>query len=468
MRRSFALLLCVTVLMCAFCLTAFADEMDGAVYYDTQDTAVFSDVSPENWFYDDVMALTETGVIGGFPDGSFRPSGTVTTGQALKMLLLVVGYDEPAAVESHWARGYMNLALEEGILIRGEITDLDVAISRQLVATLAARAMGVSRASESYTFADAPNDDVQALVDCGIIGGYNDGTFRPNKSLTRAELSAIVHRIQNYLGPTIDIDLDGSDEIETKTTEQGIAFIKSREGFSAKAYWDYAQYSIGYGSRCEKNEYPDGITEQQADRLLRARLLQFEEKVSAFCEENDLSLSDSQYDALVSLSYNVGVSWMSSSRLAQLIRSGSYTTNELASAIGIWCHVTQSGKTEISQGLITRRMLELKLFLYGDYEGTSSNDFCYLIYETDRGTLDVDVAMYELGSTYDPLFSVSSRGDTFAGWFTESGDEITEDTRVRESMSVYARWEGDSFDDSGASDDDETFGEYWSDLEQWT
>ena len=44
------------------------------------------------------------------------------------------------------------------------------------------------------------------------------------------------------------------------------------------AYWDYQQYSIGYGSYCEKDEYPDGITEKQADHLLRKRLQGFEEK----------------------------------------------------------------------------------------------------------------------------------------------------------------------------------------------
>lgn len=463
MRRWFALLLCVTVLMSALCLTAFADETDGTSV--EENTTVFSDVLPEDWFYTDVMALTQTGVIGGFPDGSFRPKGTVTTGQALKMILLVVGYDEPAPVESHWARGYMNLALDEGILIRGEITDLDIPITRQLVATLCARAMGVSRTSESYTFSDAPNDDVQALVDCGILGGYNDGTFRPERSLSRAELSAIIHRIQSYLAPPVDIDDDTT--IETRTTENGIAFIKAREGFTSMAYWDYAQYSIGYGSRCEKNEYPDGITEQQADRLLRARLLQFEEKLSAFCEKNNLSLTDTQYDALVSLSYNVGVSWMNNSRLAQLIASGSYTTNELASAIGIWCHVTSNGKTEIAEGLINRRMLELKLFLYGDYEGKSSRDFCYLIYETERGSADVDIAMYEQGSTYDPLFSASCQGDRLLGWFTDRGDEITETSTVRESMTVYARWEGDETGTTSDSNEDDGIGsglfdQYWN------
>ena len=202
-RRFFACLLFAAVILGAFCATAAADETDSWYEYSeamagSGATWSFPDVDVGEWFYDDVMALASSGVIGGFPDGTFRPGGTVTTGQALKMVLLAVGYAEPAPVASHWARGYLDLALEEGILQRGEITDLDVSISRQLLATVAARAMQAERTSERYSFSDAQNDDVQALADCGIIGGYTDGTFRPNNSLTRAELSAIVHRILTH------------------------------------------------------------------------------------------------------------------------------------------------------------------------------------------------------------------------------------------------------------------------------
>ena len=59
-----------------------------------------------------------------------------------------------------------------------------------------------------------------------------------------------------------DTDLDDNTPITLRTTENGVAFIKAREGFRATAYWDYSQYSIGYGSRCEANEYPNGITQE--------------------------------------------------------------------------------------------------------------------------------------------------------------------------------------------------------------
>ncbi|MFR4068373.1 MAG: S-layer homology domain-containing protein [Oscillospiraceae bacterium] len=54
----------------------------------------FSDVPEDSWFYTDVMTLAESGVIGGYPDGTYRPTKKVTTGEALKMILLAAGYPE--------------------------------------------------------------------------------------------------------------------------------------------------------------------------------------------------------------------------------------------------------------------------------------------------------------------------------------------------------------------------------------
>ena len=104
---------------------------------------LFSDVPYDSWFYEDVMALTDSGVIGGYPDGTYRPTKNVTTGEALKMILLASGYPEPEQAASHWARGYLNFAIDQGFLTRYEdISDLDVPMTRGLVAKLAANALG--------------------------------------------------------------------------------------------------------------------------------------------------------------------------------------------------------------------------------------------------------------------------------------------------------------------------------------
>ena len=453
------------MLLAAFSAAAQAEESDNwydaaqeEYFWEEQETAVFPDVTAEHWCYDDVMYLYRNGIIGGFPDGTFHPDEKVTTGQALKMIILAAGYAEPETVASHWARGYLNFALDAGILERGEITDLDVSMSRLLTAKVAARALGVTRSDSQQKFTDTNDDGVHALTEIGVIGGYPDGTYRPNGFLTRAELSAIVSRIYAYRleqngGATGDTpsedpeDLDSDEPIELRTTDDGVEFIKAREGFTAKAYWDYQQYSIGYGSYCEKDEYPDGITEKQADRLLRKRLQGFEEKIDAFLDTNRIRLSEQEYDALVSFTYNNGDYWMrekNQSRLASLLISGNYSVNEFASAFGIWCHVTTSSGTQIHDGLIDRRLRELKLFFYGEYNARNTDGFNYVIFQTDKGSLEVDVAVYETGSYYDPMFGASCDDDEFFGWVTEDGLVIDENTRVEDDLTVTALWRSEA------------------------
>lgn len=161
-------------------------------------SSVFSDISRDQWYFDYVNDLYNDGVINGYEDSTFRPERTVTTGEALKMILLAAGYEEPEAVESHWARGYLNFALENGILDQGDITDLDVPVTRVLMAKIAARALMLERIFDVDPFADTANIYAAILYDHAIAEGYEDGTFRPDRSLTRAELSAIVWRINNY------------------------------------------------------------------------------------------------------------------------------------------------------------------------------------------------------------------------------------------------------------------------------
>ena len=96
------------------------------------------------------------------------------------------------------------------------------------------------------------------------------------------------------------------------------------------------------------------MTEAQADILLREMLQGFEEKLDKFLQENYITLRDNQYDALISLTYNIGSGWMKESALATLLKNGTYSNNELASAIGIWCHVKSNGVTSIHDGLVAR------------------------------------------------------------------------------------------------------------------
>lgn len=170
-------------------------EYEGESWTPVDITAVFSDMKADDWHYDYVCELYSKSVIDGYPDGTFRPNGTVTTGEALKMILLAAGYETPEPVASHWARNFLNLALEKGLIDKGDITDLDVPITRALMAKIVVRALSLVRVSETQYFTDTDDGNAQILFEYGISDGYGDGTFRPTRSLTRAELSAIVCRM---------------------------------------------------------------------------------------------------------------------------------------------------------------------------------------------------------------------------------------------------------------------------------
>ena len=87
-------------------------------------------------------------------------------------------------------------------------------------------------------------------------------------------------------------------------SENGLSLIKEFEGFLQYAQWDYSQWSIGYGTGVDKDAYPDGITEAEADRLLRNVVLRYEGYVNRFISKYSIDITQNQYDALVSFTYN--------------------------------------------------------------------------------------------------------------------------------------------------------------------
>jgi len=232
------------------------------------------------------------------------------------------------------------------------------------------------------------------------------------------------------------------EPVETLTSEAGIAFIKAFEGFSATPISDAGQWSIGYGTACDPADYPDGITEEEADWLMREALAAHEESLSGYIERNNLTLTQAQFDALASMTYNLGASWIdSSNRFWSCLSNGlaNYTDNEIASAMGVWCHVG----TQIHESLLTRRIRETQLFLYGDYEGADCPQFCYIIFDGNGGTIETDVMVYRKGEKYQTMSCAECEDDTFAGWYTEDGSLVRPDDTVEENLRVYARWSSD-------------------------
>ncbi|WP_049962769.1 SH3 domain-containing protein [Ruminococcus sp. HUN007] len=158
-------------------------------------------------------------------------------------------------------------------------------------------------------------------------------------------------------------------------SENGLALIKSFEGFSKYAQWDYHQWSIGYGTGVDKDAYPDGITEAEADRLLREVVVVYEKFVRNFLDKYGISVTQNQYDALVSFTYNMGNVWNNTSEVTirTYLVNGieNYTPEQITDAFKLWC----KAGGQVLPGLVRRRETEAALFLSGvDYSANETGE----------------------------------------------------------------------------------------------
>ncbi|MGE5537816.1 MAG: lysozyme [Gemmatimonas sp.] len=148
-------------------------------------------------------------------------------------------------------------------------------------------------------------------------------------------------------------------------SEEGLAFLKANEGYGDFAYVDRAlKNTIGYGHRIRPGEsFPTGVSRDQAERLFAADVA---EAASAVRRLAKVELTQSQFDALVSLVYNVGSGAFARSRMLGKLNAGDAVG--AATEFDDWDKITtENGKPERVPGLTARRAREKSLFLTGAY-----------------------------------------------------------------------------------------------------
>ena len=106
----------------------------------------YSDVKAGDWFNNAVSTLSNAGIIAGYEDGSFRPNGYITRAEFATIAARFFdatysGKDLFPDIDGHWAEDYINTAASKG-----------------------------------------------------FVNGYEDGTFRPDRNITRAEAVTLVNR----------------------------------------------------------------------------------------------------------------------------------------------------------------------------------------------------------------------------------------------------------------------------------
>jgi len=151
-------------------------------------------------------------------------------------------------------------------------------------------------------------------------------------------------------------------------SDHGYQVIKNFEGLRLSAYRDVAGvWTIGYGS----TRYHDGkavkpgdklASEAQADALFHNTLGQYEAAVNEFAK---IPLTQNQFDALVSFTYNEGTGALRESTLLARLNERDYEA--AANGFLAWNKITdpKTGKKIVCDTLVQRRTEERQLFLSG-------------------------------------------------------------------------------------------------------
>ncbi len=471
----------------------------------------FTDVRETHWFYGDVCFVYANGIMNGMSETQFMPDRTLTRGEVVTVLYRVSGQPETLAdcpfsdvPSGEYYFTPVLWAAENGIV--NGVTETTFCpkdpITREQIATIFFRYYAIYLEQEvsfsgdltTYPDHDAVHDyATDALswaVGCELMRGIASGstvTLSPRATTTRAQLAALLTRLCAMDG-VMDSgnggsgsdggneDEDGEDENKFgQSSPEIIEFIKGREGFRANPYWDYSQWSVGYGtccrdedgnrvtSRADEHKIADkyrNLTVEAAEQLLMESLAEeYEPTILGFADKHGLEFTQNQFDALVSFTYNLGGAWTSSSYKISRLLSGKeeyangWTDLDFMEAYGSWCRV--GGK--VATGTCDRRLREAAIFLYGDY-GYENPRFAFVRYDgngsylttsNSTGNIYTDAVDYfTIGEPYGELLTpewvAADDEDTsnkvFLGWFTGDGAEVTGETIVKSNCTLIAKW----------------------------
>lgn len=168
-------------------------------------TQTFSDVPTSAWYYSVVENLAGKGIINGYPDGTFRPSNNVERQHVAVMVMKGAGIknsgkkaDFTDVSSTNQFSTFIATLAEKGIINGfpdGTFRPKDN-VTRGQAAIMISKAFGLTSAMHIEDFKDTvghyASKQILTLNSHGIINGYSDGTFRPNASVTRAEISKMI------------------------------------------------------------------------------------------------------------------------------------------------------------------------------------------------------------------------------------------------------------------------------------
>ena len=177
-------------------------------YYTWLNGKYFSDIIT-HFAKDDIQSVSSMGLMLGTGKHTFSPYKPMTRAEmatiAVRLMNLPTGNANiPDDSKGHWAEKEIKAVFAAGLMEGypdGTFRPDDEA-TREEAAAFLTRVMKSEISGKGISFSDVEKDrwsydEISALANSGILTGYPDGTFRPEKILDRGEMATILNRISN-------------------------------------------------------------------------------------------------------------------------------------------------------------------------------------------------------------------------------------------------------------------------------
>lgn len=174
----------------------------------------FVDLKHSKWAEDGITYMAERGTVAGYGNGIFKPEGLVTRAQAVTFMVREL-YSEQLqeAVEGPTYSDvptthpfYQEIAIAAKNGLAGGFPNgtfhPDAPLSRAETAAFLTRAYSLVEGKQSVSLTDTDKHWAAApiliMTSNGLVGGYSDGTYRPDRSVTRAEFTVFMSRVIQF------------------------------------------------------------------------------------------------------------------------------------------------------------------------------------------------------------------------------------------------------------------------------
>lgn len=154
-----------------------------------------------HWAEDQIISLKSQDIIDGYSDGNFHPNSTVSRAEFAKMISTALNMDKQKAAfkdtSSHWARGYIGALSDRGIITGYPDRNFrpDSKITREEMVVIISKALKLEP-QYVHIFKDTGKSWAEGYINAAysarLIQGYGDGSFKPYGYATRAETAAVM------------------------------------------------------------------------------------------------------------------------------------------------------------------------------------------------------------------------------------------------------------------------------------